>query len=98
MNFDRDYAMLIGGKLEGGSARFAVLNPATEQVIGNAPDAGQADLDRLLASGPLPPGGGVGLRLVHDLVSGLGGEIQHKRKDARTHVRVTLPMKDISDA
>jgi hypothetical protein len=35
---------------------------------------------------------------VHDLVSGLGGEIQHERKDARTHVRVTLPMTDISDA
>ena len=38
--------MLIGGKLEGGSARFDVRNPANEQVIGSAPDATQADLDR----------------------------------------------------
>ncbi|HKX88775.1 MAG TPA: aldehyde dehydrogenase family protein, partial [Sphingopyxis sp.] len=50
MDFDRDYAMLIGGKLEGGSARFDVLNPATEQVIGSVPDATQADLDRAIAA------------------------------------------------
>ena len=47
MDFDRDYAMLIGGKLDGGSARFDVLNPATEQVIGSVPDATAADLDTL---------------------------------------------------
>ncbi|MEJ2017302.1 MAG: HAMP domain-containing sensor histidine kinase, partial [Maritimibacter sp.] len=30
---------------------------------------------RLLSSGPVQPGGGVGLRLVHDLVAELGGEL-----------------------
>jgi aldehyde dehydrogenase (NAD+) len=50
MNFDTDYRMLIGGKLEAGSATFDVLNPATEQVIGQAPDATEADLDRAVAA------------------------------------------------
>ncbi|MFN4192077.1 MAG: sensor histidine kinase [Tabrizicola sp.] len=67
-------------------------------ITDTGPGLGQADLARLMASGPLPPGGGVGLRLVHDLVVGLGGEIRHERKDARTHVRVILPMKDSGDA
>jgi signal transduction histidine kinase len=51
----------------------------------------EADLKRLLASGPLPPGGGVGLRLVHDIVSGLGGSLHHDRADGRTVIRVDLP-------
>jgi acyl-CoA reductase-like NAD-dependent aldehyde dehydrogenase len=50
MKFDTDYRMLIGGKLEAGSATFDVLNPATEQVIGQAPDANEADLDRAVAA------------------------------------------------
>jgi signal transduction histidine kinase len=52
---------------------------------------GEADLERLLASGPLPPGGGVGLRLVHDIVTGLGGTLRHDRADGRTVIRVDLP-------
>src|SRR3546814_13477371 len=52
MEFDCDYAMLIGGRLDGGSARFDVLNPATEQVIGSAPDASKGDLDRAIAASP----------------------------------------------
>ncbi|MHA4838833.1 aldehyde dehydrogenase family protein [Sphingopyxis sp. MSC1_008] len=50
MDFDRDYAMLIGGKLEDGNARFDALNPATEQVIASVPDAGTDDLDRAIAA------------------------------------------------
>ncbi len=50
MDFDRDYAMLIGGQLYNGSSRFDVLNPATEQVIASAPDAAQTDLDRAIAA------------------------------------------------
>ncbi|RYM01699.1 aldehyde dehydrogenase family protein [Sphingobium indicum] len=46
MDFDRDYAMLIGGRLDNAGAGFDVVNPATEQVIGRAPDATRADLDR----------------------------------------------------
>ncbi|AEG51429.1 Aldehyde Dehydrogenase [Sphingobium chlorophenolicum L-1] len=48
MDFDRDYAMLIDGRLDSGSARFDVLNPATEQVAGSAPDATRGDLDRAI--------------------------------------------------
>jgi signal transduction histidine kinase len=96
--------LLLNAGAAAGQNGIVGLSVAAEQdclaieVTDSGPGLGQADLDRLLASGPLPPGGGVGLRLVHDLVSGLGGKIQHKRKDARTHVRVTLPMKDIGDA
>lgn len=50
MNFDSDYKMLIGGALETGSATFDVVNPANEQVIGSAPDATPADLDRAVAA------------------------------------------------
>ncbi|WP_425306236.1 ATP-binding protein [Ciceribacter thiooxidans] len=51
----------------------------------------EADLGRLLASGPLPPGGGVGLRLVHDIVAGLGGRLLHERIGDQTVIRVNLP-------
>jgi signal transduction histidine kinase len=51
----------------------------------------EADLGRLMASGPLPPGGGVGLRLVHDIVAGLGGRLYHNRAGDQTVIRVDLP-------
>ena len=50
MDFTSGYAMLIDGKLDSGSASFDVLNPANEQVIGTAPDATRADLDRAVAA------------------------------------------------
>lgn len=51
----------------------------------------EGDLARLMDSGPLPPGGGVGLRLVHDIVAGLGGTIGHVRAEGQTRIRVDLP-------
>ena len=50
MKFDTDFRMLIGGKLETGSATFDVVNPANEQVIAQAPDATPEDLDRAVAA------------------------------------------------
>ncbi|KUR79960.1 aldehyde dehydrogenase family protein [Novosphingobium sp. Fuku2-ISO-50] len=50
MVFDNTYRMLIGGALEAGSARFDVINPATEDVIAQAPDATPGDLDRATAA------------------------------------------------
>jgi aldehyde dehydrogenase (NAD+) len=50
MQFDSDYRMLIGGRLDAGSASFDVVNPANEQVIGQAPDATPEDLDRAVAA------------------------------------------------
>lgn len=46
---------------------------------------------RLLSDGPVPPGGGVGLRLVRDLVAGMGGRIDYARDGARSDISVTLP-------
>ncbi|MFN6951525.1 MAG: sensor histidine kinase [Albidovulum sp.] len=60
-------------------------------VSDSGPGLAQDDLARLMASGPLPPGGGVGLRLVHDLVASLGGSISHARKTDRTMIEVFLP-------
>lgn len=50
MKFDTDFAMLIDGKRYANTATFAVVNPATEQVIGYAPDASPADLDNAVAA------------------------------------------------
>ena len=49
-------------------------------------------LRRLLTAEPMPPGGGVGLRLVHDLVAGMGGQIDHFRSTDTTILTVTLPV------
>lgn len=75
----------VGLKVSNGGDRLSIAVSNT----GNA--MGEADLRRLLATGPLPPGGGVGLRLVHDIVSGLGGTLHHDRADGRTVIRVDLP-------
>lgn len=75
----------VGLKVSNGGDRLSIAVSNT----GNA--MGDADLRRLLASGPLPPGGGVGLRLVHDIVSGLGGTLHHDRSEGRTVIRVDLP-------
>jgi signal transduction histidine kinase len=56
------------------------------------------DLARLMGSGPLPPGGGVGLRLVRDLVAGLDGILRHDRRNGMTEILVDLPVKDAGDA
>ncbi|EAQ26061.1 sensor histidine kinase [Roseovarius sp. 217] len=64
----------------------------TLQVTNTGPDMPQAALDRLLADGPLSPGGGVGLRLVRELARGLGGCVGHARPDDVTLITVSLPM------
>jgi acyl-CoA reductase-like NAD-dependent aldehyde dehydrogenase len=50
MPFTNGFRMLIGGMLEEGTAHIDVLNPATEQVVGRAPDATRDDLDRAVTS------------------------------------------------
>ena len=49
-DFRSDYRMLIGGVLVAGQARLAVINPATGQVFAEAPDAGEAELDRAVSA------------------------------------------------
>jgi signal transduction histidine kinase len=75
----------VGLRVSNGGDRLSILVSNTGSAMG------EADLKRLLASGPLPPGGGVGLRLVHDIVSGLGGSLHHDRAEGRTVIRVDLP-------
>ena len=50
MNFDDNYAMLIGGKHINGKTTFDVVNPATEQVIAKVPEATRDDLDHAIAA------------------------------------------------
>ncbi len=50
MRFDGDYTMTIGGKGVAGASSFDVLNPANEQVIGQAPDASREQLDEAVAA------------------------------------------------
>lgn len=50
MRFDGDYSMTIGGKGVVGASTFDVLNPANEQVIGQAPDASREQLDEAVAA------------------------------------------------
>ncbi|WP_235019495.1 sensor histidine kinase [Tabrizicola flagellatus] len=68
------------------------------QVCDSGPGMAADDLARLMTSGPLPPGGGVGLRLVHDLVERLGGSIRHDRTPDRTVISVSLPAGRGADA
>ncbi|MFN3646967.1 MAG: sensor histidine kinase [Gemmobacter sp.] len=68
------------------------------RVCDSGPGMAADDLARLMASGPLPPGGGVGLRLVHDMVERLGGSISHQRTADMTVIVVFLPPGRETDA
>jgi signal transduction histidine kinase len=93
----------------GGQIALAVTVAPDRLLIAiedTGPGLQPADLARLLAADPLPPGGSVGLRLVRDLVAGLGGTIRHDRTPAadveparsRTSIRVDLPVRSHADA
>lgn len=49
---------------------------------------------RLLSDDEITQGGGVGLRIVRDLVRGLGGRIDYFRKPERSIVQVVLPQRE----
>lgn len=55
-------------------------------VNDNGPGLTRQAEERLLSTAPLEPGGGVGLRLVRDLVADQGGEIGVIRADGRTSI------------
>ncbi|ASM70996.1 MULTISPECIES: sensor histidine kinase [Roseobacteraceae] len=60
------------------------------EVTNSGPEMPEAALGRLMTDAPLSPGGGVGLRLVRDLTTGLCGRISYRRIDGLTCVRVTF--------
>lgn len=51
------------------------------EISDSGPGLSDAAQQRLLSSQPIPPGGGVGLRLVHDLVQDLGGLLSLPPRD-----------------
>ena len=50
MNFDAEYTLTIDGESVAGASAFDVVNPATEGVIGQAPDCSRAQLDKAVAA------------------------------------------------
>jgi aldehyde dehydrogenase (NAD+) len=50
MNFDRDFTLTIDGRAVVGESSFDVVNPATEEVVAQAPDASRAQLDQAVAA------------------------------------------------
>ncbi len=71
-----------------GQGRFALT------VQDNGPGLSERDLDRLIGEKPLPPGGGVGLRIVHDIVAALSGRIIHERSGGLTRITVEVPLRE----
>lgn len=59
----------------------------------DGPGLSDAARHRLFSSAPTQPDGGVGLRVVRELVAGLKGEIAEARRDGRTIISVMLPCK-----
>ncbi|PQO23322.1 sensor histidine kinase [Rhodobacteraceae bacterium WD3A24] len=60
-------------------------------VCDDGPGLDEALRDRLLTDDPTPPGSGMGLRLVRELVSRLDGRVSLERTDGITRVTVVLP-------
>ncbi len=62
------------------------------EVSDSGPGLSDSARVRLLESGPVPSNGGVGLRLVRELVTGLHGAITTERRQGMTVIRITLPV------
>lgn len=97
--------LLLNASSAAGSAGRVGLHAQLDRGIlevdisDNGPGMSDAAGARLLSDSVLTPGGSVGLRLVRDLVRGLGGNIVHVRKDGVTTIRVTLKIvKGAADA
>jgi aldehyde dehydrogenase (NAD+) len=50
MDFEKNFGMVIDGKIQQGTATFDVLNPATKELIAQVPDATAQDLDAAIAA------------------------------------------------
>lgn len=60
-------------------------------VTDDGPGLSEAARARLMSEAPVEPGGGVGLRLVRDLVTGLGGRVACQSLEGVTRIAVFLP-------
>ena len=78
-----------GGRV--GLMAYAKSSGLDLKVTDNGPGLSKHARQRLLSETPLEPGGGVGLRLVRELVGELGGEIALERIGDLTSIQVHLP-------
>lgn len=84
-----------GPKGQLGVAVVAAPGQFALTIQDNGPGLSEADLERLVTAKPLQPGGGVGLRIVHDIVAALSGQIRHERAGGNTRITVELPMAEV---
>jgi len=75
-------------KCQGSALRLTIAN--------SGPELSKSARERLLGSGPVPPGGGVGLRLVRDLIQELGGSVEAHHIAGMTEIDVIFPMHAIN--
>jgi len=78
---------------QGGAVGLEVVaapEALTLSLRDDGPGMSAEALHRLLGDAPVAPGGGVGLRLVRDLVRSLGGQIAHRREDGWTVLTVQI--------
>lgn len=61
-------------------------------VADDGPGLSEIARARILSGAPVEPGGGVGLRLVRDIVAGLDGVVTCDRPEGRTEITVSLPI------
>lgn len=82
----------------GGRIDFAAeaKDELTLMVSDSGPGLSQDAQDRLMGSRLLPPGGGLGLRMIRDLCHGLSGRVHYDRLDGMTRISVRLPRMDVS--
>jgi signal transduction histidine kinase len=80
---------------KGGEVGFSVSRTGQGLRISirdSGPGLSAAARARLLTDGPVQPGGGVGLRLVRDLVVEAGGHLDLGKPERGTEISVTLPV------
>lgn len=70
------------------------LDGLSLKIRDNGPGMSEAALKRLLSDESFQPGGGVGLRIVRELVAGMGGELTHSRRDGITELEITFPARE----
>lgn len=78
----------VGLRVANGGGNLAIT------VTDNGPGMSPDNVVRLTRSGAPTNGGGVGLRMVHDLVAQASGRVDVDRQEGVTVVTVTLPLPD----
>lgn len=61
------------------------------EIVDDGPGLPEPALRRLMTSEPASTGGGLGLRVVRDLVHQLDGMVEHGRKDGATRIVILVP-------